>query len=316
MQSSSLARHRRIHTGKRPYRCPIDGCEKSFCRKTTLTKHARRQHQLLENEGPESEIDETDEDSPRKTSSAVKAQQKKVAARRLQLQRKDNGALLSTTMFRQTSYQEPLTPHTPMSYQSSRAPSYTTSSPGCYSDSQMSMHMAQSMHQPLTPQSSYYDEEEQVQHHHRPMSPNGAFDGMRLMLDAPTPHQLLVAQQTLQSSPGSLSSCSSTSSGSQSSVDYFGRAPHSSTPYQSPYMSPVPQYQNQYHTQYQPAPYVAPVLSQIPQMHAQQVWYENHQHQLISNGPAPPRIDYGYMDMPCIKQEPDHNMLPSPRGFC
>ncbi|KAL8281034.1 hypothetical protein RQP46_006713 [Phenoliferia psychrophenolica] len=42
--SSSLARHRRVHTGKRPYGCQVPNCGKTFCRKTTLTKHIRRQH--------------------------------------------------------------------------------------------------------------------------------------------------------------------------------------------------------------------------------------------------------------------------------
>ncbi|KAI1913505.1 hypothetical protein LOZ53_002438 [Ophidiomyces ophidiicola] len=45
-KSSSLARHRRIHTGKRPYKCLEPACERSFCRKTTLTKHQYRSHQL------------------------------------------------------------------------------------------------------------------------------------------------------------------------------------------------------------------------------------------------------------------------------
>lgn len=46
--SSSLARHRRIHTGRRPYKCLVAGCNKSFCRKTTLTKHTRRNHAGVE----------------------------------------------------------------------------------------------------------------------------------------------------------------------------------------------------------------------------------------------------------------------------
>ncbi|KAL2264787.1 hypothetical protein VTJ83DRAFT_7297 [Remersonia thermophila] len=37
--SSSLARHRRIHSGKRPYTCPYVDCQKTFTRRTTLTRH-------------------------------------------------------------------------------------------------------------------------------------------------------------------------------------------------------------------------------------------------------------------------------------
>ncbi|KAK4048961.1 hypothetical protein OIO90_005596 [Microbotryomycetes sp. JL221] len=33
-----------IHTGRKPYRCPEKGCQKSFCRKTTLLKHLKNNH--------------------------------------------------------------------------------------------------------------------------------------------------------------------------------------------------------------------------------------------------------------------------------
>ncbi|KAL2888405.1 Zinc finger protein with KRAB and SCAN domains 3 [Ceratocystis lukuohia] len=37
--SSSLARHRRTHSGRRPYKCPYANCQKTFTRRTTLTRH-------------------------------------------------------------------------------------------------------------------------------------------------------------------------------------------------------------------------------------------------------------------------------------
>jgi hypothetical protein len=37
--SSSLARHRRTHSGRRPYKCPYMHCQKTFTRRTTLNRH-------------------------------------------------------------------------------------------------------------------------------------------------------------------------------------------------------------------------------------------------------------------------------------
>jgi len=302
----------------------LTGSFSSFCRKTTLTKHARRQHQLLDNEGADSEM-ETEEDmdmtptTPRK-SLPVRNQQKK-AVKRLQQQQRRQSALLpqGTTLFHQNSYiHEPLSPHSPMTLPSSNSSSRNASfSSGFYADNQHQTIM------PPTPQSPYFPDDS------RPISPAtvihtpvighaGPFhSGLRLVLDTQSPEQLQVTAQHLQSSPGSLSSCSSVSS--QSSVDYFGRAPQPSTPYQSPYAISPGSYSNpsnmqtQQHAQFHSNMQYHPTFH-VPQMQAQQVWYEvnPHQHHLIS---APPRLDFGY-DMPLIKQE-DTSMLPTPRAsFC
>ncbi len=50
--SSSLAKHRKIHSGKRPYKCPSADCQRTFTRRTTLTRH---QTTILELARPEPE---------------------------------------------------------------------------------------------------------------------------------------------------------------------------------------------------------------------------------------------------------------------
>ncbi|WFD42489.1 hypothetical protein MPSI1_001134 [Malassezia psittaci] len=43
--TSSLSRHRRSHSGVRPYKCDHPGCDKEFCRRTTLRLHIQRDHE-------------------------------------------------------------------------------------------------------------------------------------------------------------------------------------------------------------------------------------------------------------------------------
>ncbi|CAD6888364.1 unnamed protein product [Tilletia caries] len=50
--ASEHSRHRRVHSGRRPYKCLVDGCGKSFCRKVTLNRHSKRVHSFtLSNSG-------------------------------------------------------------------------------------------------------------------------------------------------------------------------------------------------------------------------------------------------------------------------
>jgi hypothetical protein len=239
-----------------------------------------------------------------------KTHQKKLVVRRMQQAQRKNPALMHHTLLRQNGgFHEPLSPHSPMtlpsSTSSSRHASYAASS--AWNPDMM-------MAGPPTPQSPYFE------HDHRSVSPTsvihtpvsqGFDNGLRIVLDTRTHDQLLADAERLQSSPGSLSSCSTVSN--QSSVDYFGRVAQPSTPFQSPYPmssaypSPSPMHQAPFHPFHQTT---YPTMAQVPQ--TQQVWYETqpHQHHLISQS------NFGYQDLPMIKQESEMLLSSPGRSYC
>jgi hypothetical protein len=325
----------------------------SFCRKTTLTKHARRQHQISEN-GAETEVYETDEDSPGALSNSGKpksskfdligdtAQSKKAIKRVVK-----KNSLLSTMPFQQLDqFNEAIIPYNSRDLHStppSRHHSFSsgsTSGSG-FNDTQLALSMNLSVQQPLTPP-SYYDEDDRrsispamVIHpsngYHTPVvsqpgSVNGSFSsGLRIECESQSPHQLLIAaQRAHEEHPGSVSSCSSTTTGSQSS-DYFGSSPQNPSNYYP--ITPGADVHFGGHVphdihQFDPYGQTAYGIQQVTpvHMHPQDIWYVQSNQHLVTQ-----RLlfsDFGPEDMMKqqgmdIKQEPVESMLPTPRGsFC
>lgn len=266
-------------------------------------------------------------------------------------------SMLRTT----SSFQEPPTPHSPQSIIRSGSSSRNASFSAADSfGSHIPLIMAHHQHQPPTPQSPYYHDEDVTDSRaispttviHRedeynttptgpPMQANTTFDGLRIVCTTPSPHQLLAQAQT-QSSPGSLSSCSSATTNSCQS-DYFYRQPTSATSHYPISPGAVPPYPTQMPYSHPAEPQHSTIMSyatnggmlsphhQVPVQHhshqqPQQVWYgypsHHHQHHLLQAQthaqqqrlyyPGVPTQDLGY-----IKAEPEQNMLPTPRGsFC
>lgn len=336
----------------------------SFCRKTTLTKHARRTHQIrTENDVTDDDGEETEDDAPSpKVMSKPRAPAKRANKAAAGIKKNIATASNRPSMLRTaSSFQEPPTPHSPQSIIRSGSSSRNASFSAADSfGNHMPLIMPPSLHQhqPPTPQSPYYHEDvtdsraispTTVIHREDeynttptgpPMQSNTTFDGLRIVCTTPSTHQLLAAQAQTQSSPGSLSSCSSATTNSCQS-DYFYRQPTSATGHYPISPGAVPPYPSQMPYSHSAEPQHPTIMSyatnggmlsphhQVPVQHHShqqpQVWYgypSHHQHHLLQAQthaqqqrlyyPGVPTQDLGY-----IKAEPEQNMLPTPRGsFC
>ncbi|MCJ1367855.1 hypothetical protein MMC16_006991 [Acarospora aff. strigata] len=330
-QSSSLARHRRIHTGKRPYKCAVDKCDKryrrptdmqgqlltlcSFCRKTTLTKHARRAHrmstdnQYSEDDSSESESEEPPATKPHGTPQArwPLAGQSAVPVNGLA------GYPVARSQSAVDNKAERVTPFSPREVPS--ATSRQSISESFTFPTNQVMHLPDHSHaavtHPLpisqgvvyasqqcdtvmspvvsipTPLAQDYDPTPLMHHYHSA--------GHRLEASAtPTPQRVFTAAQPVQSSPSSLSSGSSQQESANSHELYYAQL-------QS---LPIQQYQ------LQPSPMIHDGTLQYPHYQAVSVEQQSARGHAMPPPTMPPQQQFHTISQPQPQAQAQQQSLP------
>lgn len=352
----------------------------SFCRKTTLTKHQRRTHKVRDLQGscPEeyanseqdAEGSETEVDTPRnsvppysqdkaRTSNGVA----KLTDKRTGITRRATPSSLHPSVYGMVHHggsHGPLTPHSPLSTYSTPSSSRNSfSGPSGAFTSACDEEYYSSQQHPPTPRSPHHQMLVKQELDQQPTSELSYTSGystprpldpptihttqsqdLRIACPAPTTYDLVAEAQALQHSPGSLSSCSSISTASHTSQDYFCQAPayqpasYPSNPHTISAVDPYPvhlqqiaHYQHQVPqshlglgAQFQPQQqYLVPV-HQHTSAPAPQVWYEvpPYQHQLMAPEPQNRQPQYyGGQELLYVKEEPVSHLMTTPQGsFC
>ena len=199
---------------------------------------------------------------------------------------------------------------------SSRHASFSAASSGYFGEGQVLQQLPASADQPPMPQGLYYDESAAQQWSISPAAVRGGYhtliasqqqqpgslnDGLRIILNTPTP------QQTLHSSPGSLLSCSSVSS--QSSVDYFCQAPQQQQQQQHRHQHQHQQPQTPFESLYPLSPCVIP---QFP-THQPQFYLVIHgQCEHVPFSTAPQQMWFDQLVWPESPESPDQTLITLP----